>query len=363
MAKTKVSEWSPVAANNTDINGINIAEGCAPSGINNAIRELMAQVKDMQAGTDSDGFVIGGSMTCSGAAVFSSTVAVAGISTFTGNSTFSNNVAVNGNATIGNGSTDAHVLSGTLTFDTAGKLLLDDSVTTATAPALAFDGDTNTGIYRPAADTLSIATNGAERLRVADAGVTVNQAMTCSGAVTVGGNLSVTGTTTLTGTTAAPTPSVSDDSTKIATTAFVRDIIPSGVILMWSGSIASIPSGWLLCDGNNSTPDLRNRFIVGAGSTYSVAGTGGSADAIVVSHTHTATVTDPGHRHTWGHGVEQDDNASGGSFNEYTRVPGSDASVIQIATTGITVSNSTTGSSGTNANLPPYFALAYIMKS
>ncbi len=52
MAKNKVSEYSATAANNTDIGGINIAEGCAPSGINNAIRELMAQLKDMQSGTD-----------------------------------------------------------------------------------------------------------------------------------------------------------------------------------------------------------------------------------------------------------------------------------------------------------------------
>lgn len=66
MAKNKVSEWSATPANNTDIGGINIAEGCAPSGINNAIRELMAQVKDMQAGTDADNFVIGGNLSVTG---------------------------------------------------------------------------------------------------------------------------------------------------------------------------------------------------------------------------------------------------------------------------------------------------------
>lgn len=66
MPKNKVSEWSATASNNTDIGGINIAEGCAPSGINNAIRELMAQVKDMQAGTDSDNFTIGGNLSVTG---------------------------------------------------------------------------------------------------------------------------------------------------------------------------------------------------------------------------------------------------------------------------------------------------------
>ena len=68
MPKNKVSEWSATAANNTDIGGINIAEGCAPSGINNAIRELMAQVKDMQTGSDSDNFTVGGNLTVSGTA-------------------------------------------------------------------------------------------------------------------------------------------------------------------------------------------------------------------------------------------------------------------------------------------------------
>jgi hypothetical protein len=70
MAKNKVSEWSATPANNTDIGGIDIAEGCAPAGINNAIRELMSQVKDMQAGTDSDNFTVGGNLTVTGTTTF-----------------------------------------------------------------------------------------------------------------------------------------------------------------------------------------------------------------------------------------------------------------------------------------------------
>ena len=132
--------------------------------------------------------------------------------------------------------------------------------------------------------------------------------------------------------------------------------LPSGMILLWSGSIGSIPAGYLLCDGTNSTPDLRNSFIVGAGSSYSVNQTGGSADAIVVSHTHTATVTDPGHFH------------SGGSTLYYIGANGSYGYVTSTVdtgttTTGITVTNATAGTSGTGQNLPPYFALCYIMKS
>ena len=138
----------------------------------------------------------------------------------------------------------------------------------------------------------------------------------------------------------------------------------SGMIILWSGSIVSIPAGWVLCDGTNSTPDLRDRFVVGAGTTYAVGNTGGSANAIVVSHTHTATVTDPGHAHTTNF---QNTNApsNGDNFMAGTNGPASGipSNPTFSNTTGITVGISTTGSSGTNANLPPYYALAYIMKT
>jgi hypothetical protein len=139
--------------------------------------------------------------------------------------------------------------------------------------------------------------------------------------------------------------------------------LPSGMILLWSGAIGSIPSGYYLCDGTNGTPDLRNKFIVGAGNSYSVNQTGGSADAIVVSHTHTATstVTDPGHFHQYNF------PATGNSYgsNGGGVTPGTVSNNTTTATTGITVAttNATAGVSGTNANLPPYYALAYIMKS
>jgi microcystin-dependent protein len=144
----------------------------------------------------------------------------------------------------------------------------------------------------------------------------------------------------------------------------------TGMIMMWSGSIATIPSGWLLCNGSNGTPDLRNRFIIGAhsdtsGIAYStVTGsntqTGGTKDSIVVSHTHTATVTDPGHFHSYGEAQRTQVGTDNGVA--YDAEP-ANAFNTNTKTTGITVSNSTEGSSGTNANLPPYYALAYIMKS
>ena len=135
---------------------------------------------------------------------------------------------------------------------------------------------------------------------------------------------------------------------------------PAGVIVLWSGSIGSIPVGWALCNGSNGTPDLRDRFVVGAGSTYAVDATGGSADAIVVSHTHTATVTDPGHIHAV---TFFNLNGSSGNNPYGSQSPSSFSYNTESAVTGISVTNSSTGTSGTNANLPPYYALCYIMKT
>lgn len=236
MAKNKVSEWNTTASNNTDVGGINIAEGCAPSGINNAIRELMAQIKDMQTGADGDGLVVGGTFTASGGAV----------------------------------------LSGTVT---------------------------------------------------------------------------------------APTPTTGDSSTKVATTAFVSSSVsgslPSGVIVIWSGASSAVPSGWYLCNGANGTPDLRDRFVVGAGSTYSVGNTGGSKDAIVVSHSH--SVSDPGHTHTIFNGANLNSNVTNGGVAGTVTRGSSYSNETNSSNTGISINS--TGASGTNANLPPYYALCYIMKA
>jgi hypothetical protein len=232
MPKNKISEFSSTPANNTDIAGINIAEGCAPSGINNAIRELMAQLKDQQAGTDGDNF-------------------------------------------------------------------------------------------------------------------------------TVGGNLVVTGTATLTGSATAPTATTGDSTTKVATTAFVQaalaSLYPVGSIYI--NATSSTNPATLLGFGT-WTAFGAGRVMVGldAGNAAfdTAEETGGSADAIVVSHTHTATVTDPTHQHiSYG--------TAGGGYNTGVLGPSSGSSNGNYSTanasTGITVSNSTTGSSGTNANLQPYIVV------
>ncbi len=151
--------------------------------------------------------------------------------------------------------------------------------------------------------------------------------------------------------------------------AYVNNRLPTGVIVMWSGSIASIPTGWVLCDGANGTPNLRDRFIVGAGNTYSVAATGGSANATLVSHYHTGnTSTNGNHNHnvfsardSYGSGDQMTGDDTGGvdeqtyegKYGGYTTYNGDHSHSF---------TTSTVGDSATNANLPPYYALAYIMK-
>jgi len=165
--------------------------------------------------------------------------------------------------------------------------------------------------------------------------------------------------------------------------------ITTGMIVMWSGSIASIPVGWLLCDGTNGTPNLRDRFVIGAGTTYAVAATGGSADAVVVSHTHAASSSsthniftgtesashshiDSGHTHPGGAqniGVVVQAGStpipSGGSTSIGAANLGAETAAHNHAIGG-GVSTSTTitaaGVTGVGANLVPYYALAYIYK-
>ena len=153
--------------------------------------------------------------------------------------------------------------------------------------------------------------------------------------------------------------------------------VPSGAIIMWSGSIASIPSGWALCNGANGTPDLRNRFVIGSSSDVSgvsntsVTGantkSGGSKDAIVVSHTHSGTANSGSGGGTFITGLTTYYSTPPAG---YTPIPfrfdsgvinwGYSSASSAAHTHNVTINS--TGSSGTNANLPPYYALAFIMK-
>lgn len=112
-------------------------------------------------------------------------------------------------------------------------------------------------------------------------------------------------------------------------------MLPTGIILLWYGAIGNIPAGYVICDGNNGTPDLRNKFIVGAGDTYAVDAVGGAA-------THTHAFSANAHNHTLAAGAFVQ---AGLDFNTTTD--------DKIAT----------GTTDVSSTLPPYHALAYIMKT
>jgi hypothetical protein len=109
----------------------------------------------------------------------------------------------------------------------------------------------------------------------------------------------------------------------------------SGIIVIWSGAIIDIPAGWFLCDGNNGTPDLRARFVFGAGGAVPVGTIGG-----VSQHNHPFTSNT--HYHIFPTGP---DMAVGAVYNDNT-----DATVV-------------TGTTNNTAAIPPFYALAFIMKS
>lgn len=112
-------------------------------------------------------------------------------------------------------------------------------------------------------------------------------------------------------------------------------MLPSGIILIWRNSIASIPGGWFLCDGNNGTPDLRDLFVVGAGGSQNPDDTGGQS-------THQHTFSGDGHTHT---------------------IPTGPGLAIGTDFSNVTDSAIVTGTTDAGTNVPPFYALAYIMKS
>ena len=160
-----------------------------------------------------------------------------------------------------------------------------------------------------------------------------------------------------------------------------------GAIVMWSGLLSQIPEGWVLCDGRNGTPDLRDKFIVGAGREYTIGDTGG-AKAV------TLTVSQlPSHNHTAGyagaHSHTGSTNVSGSHTHSYRRPQegnSTDSGVGGSSSVRHTWGNYTTGSAGDHShslsintaashthtinntgggqaheNRPPYYALAFIM--
>ena len=159
----------------------------------------------------------------------------------------------------------------------------------------------------------------------------------------------------LTGTPTAPTAAGGTNTTQIATTAFVQAAIatlyPIGSI--YSSTVATNPA--TLFGFGTWVAYGAGRVLIGNGSGFTAGATGGSADAIIPSHTHTATVTDPGHFHSLPNSTEAqaggDNSGTATTDTGNTRTP---TMSTNSKTTGISVGISTTGVSVTNANLQPY---------
>jgi len=166
-----------------------------------------------------------------------------------------------------------------------------------------------------------------------------------------------------------------------------QDSVPSGTIVMWSGTIDSIPTGWKLCDGSNGTPDLSGKFIVGYDSSnidYNSVGKTGGLEEVTLSidelpsHTHTmtgSTASAGPHTHT---GTT---SSNGNHSHSYSRRTGSTtrtgSSNLQVSATSLERVNTgsagahthainatinSTGGGQAHENRPPYYTIAFIMK-
>jgi microcystin-dependent protein len=203
--------------------------------------------------------------------------------------------------------------------------------------------------------------------------------------------LKVAGSLEVTGTAIVPVPTLSTQATNKS---YVDTRLPSGVIVLWSGASNAIPTGWLLCDGTNSTPDLRDRFLVGAGGNYNVGATGGSASVSLTesqlpAHSHSLSLTgsvgaggshnhsvnDPGHLHNYyvsasGGGSSPytsayNYNGAGGVFSTSANTTGISINGVGDHTHSLSLSGSiaNTGAGSAHENRPPYYALCFIMKA
>ena len=172
--------------------------------------------------------------------------------------------------------------------------------------------------------------------------------------------------------------------------------VPSGGIIIWNGAANAIPTGWLLCDGTSGTPDLTSKFVIGAkgSGSYQPGYTGGYTDVFIPEHTHTysgSVVANGSHNHSVkaSHTTHSDNDATGYpsldgessayrthlDSNNWNTAPNNSGGGHWMNSNGShahtysgTTANNTGGAAITNAqrsgrNLPPYYALCYIMKT
>jgi hypothetical protein len=203
---------------------------------------------------------------------------------------------------------------------------------TSVTPSIIFgtplDGgflDDNTGIYHPAANSIGIACNGFPHIICSTNTTILNVNTYAALSATIAGNLTICGAI------------ISNSAA----------LVPIGGIIMWSGSIATIPGGWALCNGSSGTPDLRDRFIVGAGSSYSVSATGG-LDQVTLDISQI-----PAHAHN---------STNYGLFRYDTNTWSSGGSPTG-GYVGYRDNMPSVGGGQPHENRPPYYALAYIMRT
>jgi cytoskeletal protein CcmA (bactofilin family) len=308
MAKTKISEWDSVAANNTDINNININEGCPPSTINNAIRETMAQVKDYIDGSSGDYLINSGGITSNGQASFNGDTRINGQFRLNGSSGVSGQVFTSSGGT----NVPSWTTLGTMSTQNANSVNISGTVQT--------NNFNSTGAFK-----IDGSTGAAGQVLVS-----------------TGSNAHPNWTT--------------------------LQIFVSGMIMLWSGSTSSVPSGWVLCDGSNGTPNLRDKFVVGAGSSYAVNAQGGantratSNTSVEISNT-TLSVSRDG----WGTAGSGLGTVTAGRLLVGSGQPEYSEFLESVRSSG---NNRSLGahshSSGAHGHTidtrSPYYALAYIMK-
>ena len=134
------------------------------------------------------------------------------------------------------------------------------------------------------------------------------------------------------------------------------DSIPSGVVVSWYGDKANVPSGWVICDGTNGAPDLRDRFIVGAGNTYSLNATGGANTVSL-----TADQNGP-HSHSGTTSSSQQTVVPGNNFGFMSLGESGGGDEGKWGTVNITLTTGSSGKGAAHENRPPYYALYFIMK-
>lgn len=261
MAKNKISEYSATAASNTDVGGINLAEGMLPSDVNNAIRELMAQLKDQQTGADLDNFTVGGNLS------------VTGTATITGNLSLVN-LTTTGNTTLGNGSGDTLTITGSAA-SIPNKLNLDNAV------AITRSNFSVTGAI--AATTLTVTVVGTGTIRVgmliSGTGVTAATTITAFGTGTGG-----TGTYTV---------SISQTVSSTTITGITQDatleINSTDAIKVAVGTTAQRPVGVAGQIRYNTTLGRFEAYNATAWGAIGGGATGGGADEVFVENSQTVT--------------------------------------------------------------------------